>query len=105
MRELEVSVLSTVPGYHYMKQVGASMLGVSSIAKTSRAACRFVRPRSRFSSTSDPTNCVPWPEKSSVLSNRFMRGCARTRSTAHRFDPSCIFLPVSVPSSLIRIGT
>ena len=28
VRELEVSVLSKIPGYEYMKQAGASMLGV-----------------------------------------------------------------------------
>jgi hypothetical protein len=31
-RELEVSVLSKVPGYEYMKQAGASMLGVGETA-------------------------------------------------------------------------
>jgi hypothetical protein len=32
VRELEVSVLSKVPGYEYMKQAGASMLGVGETA-------------------------------------------------------------------------
>ena len=32
VRELEVSVLSEVPGYEYMKQAGASMLGVGETA-------------------------------------------------------------------------
>jgi uncharacterized membrane protein len=32
VRELEVSVLSKVPGYEYMKQAGASMLGVDETA-------------------------------------------------------------------------
>ena len=32
VRELEVSVLSNVPGYEYMKQAGASMLGVGETA-------------------------------------------------------------------------
>ena len=33
VRELEVSVLSKVPGYEYMKQAGASMLGVDETAE------------------------------------------------------------------------
>ena len=32
VRELEASVLSKVPGYEYMKQAGASMLGVDETA-------------------------------------------------------------------------
>jgi hypothetical protein len=44
-----------------------------------RAAWQFVRPLLKLFTDAQATSRVPWTQKSSVPSNRFTRGCARTR--------------------------
>ena len=48
-------------------------------ARCARAVWRFVRPRLKLFIDAQATSRVPRTERPSVLSNRFTRGCARTR--------------------------